>query len=229
MYVKFETTSKSTKVQAAIDAVVKGAKIKAGTEYENILKNTKITAVVLGGNPGEASKVITGNIDTLKDLIQKGSNFSAQSPAVPISYTTSFVKDNSIATIQNNTDYIETKVTSYKDGALTLNHDGAFVARFYVYWEELGHDADGYETIRSRSWSGNGYNRGAHYSTTLRFKGNARNIRVKVLGATGLAWEPWRLIYSKNDLPLVPQRNISTWGTTLHPQFEDKVVKDNTD
>lgn len=229
MYVKFETTSKSTKVQAAIDAVVKGAKLKAGTEYENILKNTKITAVVLGGNPGEASKVITGNIDTLKDLIQKGSNFSAQSPAVPISYTTSFVKDNSIATIQNNTDYIETKVTSYKDGALTLNHDGAFVARFYVYWEELGHDADGYETIRSRSWSGNGYNRGAHYSTTLRFKGNVRNIRVKVLGATGLAWEPWRLIYSKNDLPLVPQRNISTWGTTLHPQFEDKVVKDNTD
>ena len=41
MYVKFETTSKSTKVQAAIDAVVKGAKLKAGTEYENILKNHK--------------------------------------------------------------------------------------------------------------------------------------------------------------------------------------------
>ena len=69
----------------------------------------------------------------------------------------------------------------------------------------------------------------AVHTTTLRFKGNVRNIRVKVLGATGLAWEPWRLIYSKNDLPLVPQRNISTWGTTLHPQFEDKVVKDNTD
>ena len=68
-----------------------------------------------------------------------------------------------------------------------------------------------------------------HTILQLRFKGNVRNIRVKVLGATGLAWEPWRLIYSKNDLPLVPQRNISTWGTTLHPQFEDKVVKDNTD
>ena len=69
---------------------------------------------------------MTGNVEDLKKLIQEGATFSTQNPAVPISYKTAFLKDNQVATIQSNTDYIETKVTSYKNGYLNLQHKGAY-------------------------------------------------------------------------------------------------------
>ncbi|MGX7070972.1 thiol-activated cytolysin family protein [Gemella bergeri] len=223
MYVKFETTSKSTEVKAAINALIKGVDIKANSEYSNILKNTSITAVILGGNANGASKVVTGNIDDFKKLIQEGSMYNKNNPGVAISYTTNFLKDNQPATIQNNTDYIETKVTSYKNGYLTLNHSGAYVARYYVTWNEVSYDAKGNEILTPKSWTYNGYGRTSGFSTTLEFKGNVRNLHVQVQECTGLAWEWWRTIYDKTDIPLVQNRTISHWGTTLSPRLSEEV------
>ncbi|TVV65415.1 pneumolysin, partial [Streptococcus pneumoniae] len=49
---------------------------------------------------------------------------------------------------------------------------------------------------------------------------------VKIRECTGLAWEWWRTVYEKTDLPLVRKRTISIWGTTLYPQVEDKIEND---
>ena len=223
MYVKFETTSKSTELKAAIDAVIKGVPIKAESEWARVLKDTKVTVSIVGGNADRAGRVVTGTVEDLKSLIQEGATFSTQNPAVPISYKTAFLKDNQVATIQSNTDYIETKVTSYKNGYLNLQHKGAYIARYYVYWDEVTYDKDGVESIRSRQWEDNGKNRTAGFQTELQFKGNVRNIRVKIQEKTGLVWEPWRTVYNRSDLPLVQKRTIVNSGTTIRPKYDEKV------
>ena len=223
MYVKFETTSKSTELKAAINAVSKGVPIKPESEWARVLKNTTVTVSIVGGNADGAARVVTGTVEDLKKLIQEGATFSTQNPAVPISYKTAFLKDNQVATIQSNTDYIETKVTSYKNGYLNLQHKGAYIARYYVYWDEVTYDKDGVESIRSRQWEDNGKNRTAGFQTELQFKGNVRNVRVKIQEKTGLAWEPWRTVYNRTDLPLVQKRTIINSGTTLKPKYDEKV------
>ena len=223
MYVKFETTSKSTELKAAINAVIKGVPIKAESEWARVLKNTTVTVSIVGGNADGAARVVTGTVEDLKKLIQEGATFSTQNPAVPISYKTAFLKDNQVATIQSNTDYIETKVTSYKNGYLNLHHKGAYIARYYVYWDEVTYDKDGIESIRSRQWEHNGKNRTAGFQTELQFKGNVRNIRVKIQEKTGLVWEPWRTVYNRTDLPLVQKRTIINSGTTIRPKYDEKV------
>ena len=223
MYVKFETTSKSTELKAAINAVIKGVPIKAESEWARVLKNTTVTVSIVGGNADGAARVVTGTVEDLKKLIQEGATFSTQNPAVPISYKTAFLKDNQVATIQSNTDYIETKVTSYKNGYLNLHHKGAYIARYYVYWDEVTYDKDGVESIRSRQWEDNGKNRTAGFQTELQFKGNVRNIRVKIQEKTGLVWEPWRTVYNRTDLPLVQKRTIVNSGTTIRPKYDEKV------
>lgn len=223
MYVKFETTSKSTELKAAINAVIKGVPIKAESEWARVLKNTTVTVSIVGGNADGAARVVTGTVEDLKKLIQEGATFSTQNPAVPISYKTAFLKDNQVATIQSNTDYIETKVTSYKNGYLNLQHKGAYIARYYVYWDEVTYDKDGVESIRSRQWEHNGKNRTAGFQTELQFKGNVRNIRVKIQEKTGLVWEPWRTVYNRTDLPLVQKRTIINSGTTIRPKYDEKV------
>lgn len=223
MYVKFETTSKSTELKAAINAVIKGVPIKPESEWARVLKDTTVTVSIVGGNADGAAHVVTGNVEDLKKLIQEGATFSTQNPAVPISYKTAFLKDNQVATIQSNTDYIETKVTSYKNGYLKLHHKGAYIARYYVYWDEVTYDKDGVESIRSRQWEDNGKNRTAGFQAELQFKGNVRNIRVKIQEKTGLVWEPWRTVYNRTDLPLVQKRTIINSGTTLRPKYDEKV------
>ena len=223
MYVKFETTSKSTELKAAINAVIKGVPIKPESEWARVLKDTTVTVSIVGGNADGAARVVTGTVEDLKKLIQEGATFSTQNPAVPISYKTAFLKDNQVATIQSNTDYIETKVTSYKNGYLNLQHKGAYIARYYVYWDEVTYDKDGVESIRSRQWEDNGKNRTAGFQTELQFKGNVRNIRVKIQEKTGLVWEPWRTVYNRSDLPLVQKRTIVNSGTTIRPKYDEKV------
>ena len=223
MYVKFETTSKSTELKAAINAVIKGVPIKAESEWARVLKNTNVTVSIVGGNADGAARIVTGTVEDLKKLIQEGATFSTQNPAVPISYKTAFLKDNQVATIQSNTDYIETKVTSYKNGYLNLQHKGAYIARYYVYWDEVTYDKDGVESIRSRQWEHNGKNRTAGFQTEIQFRGNVRNIRVKIQEKTGLVWEPWRTVYNRTDLPLVQKRTIVNSGTTIRPKYDEKV------
>ena len=223
MYVKFETTSKSTELKAAINAVIKGVPIKPESEWARVLKDTTVTVSIVGGNADGAARVVTGTVEDLKKLIQEGATFSTQNPAVPISYKTAFLKDNQVATIQSNTDYIETKVTSYKNGYLNLHHKGAYIARYYVYWDEVTYDKDGVESIRSRQWEDNGKNRTAGFQTELQFRGNVRNIRVKIQEKTGLVWEPWRTVYNRIDLPLVQKRTIINSGTTIRPKYDEKV------
>lgn len=225
MYIKLETSSKSTDVHAAFKALIKGVEIAPNSEYHRILQNTSVNAVILGGDSSASTKIVNGKVEDLKKIIQEGANYNKKNSAVPISYRTAFVKDNSPAVVKNNTEYIETKITSYKNGELVLKHTGAYVAKFFVEWEEVSYK-DGKEQRVKKEWEHNGKARTAGFEETIPLKGNVRNLKVKVIENTGLAWESWRTVYNKENIELVKNRKIWIWGTTLNPKKSDIVTND---
>ena len=131
-----------------------------------------------------------------------------------------------MAIFQNSSDYIETKLNIYKNGELVLDHSGAYVAQYYINWQELSYDSQGKEVLTARSWERNGQDLTARFRGSLLLGGNVRNLSMRIQECKDLAWEWWRTVYEKTDLPLVRRRRLSIWGTTLYPQVEDKVEND---
>lgn len=218
IYVVLKTNSQSAQVEAAFKALIKGQKIETNSEFENIIENSSFTAVVLGGDAAEHNKIITTDFEEIRNVIKNNAAFSLKNPGYPISYTSSFVKDNSVAAVHNYTDYVETTSTEYSQCKLTLDHSGAYVARYNVQWDELTYDDTGKAVYTHKNWDGNDKDRTAHWSTVINIPPNARNIKIKAIEQTGLVWEGWRTVVDEVNVPLAGKIRVSIWGTTLSPK-----------
>ena len=83
-------------------------------KYKDILKESNITTVTIGGNAAVASEAVTArNFGDLQPIIT-GENavYSRNNPGVPIAYTIRFLKDNSLAKMGYSTDYVALNCTS---------------------------------------------------------------------------------------------------------------------
>ena len=109
-----------------------------------------------------------------------------------------------------------------EDKVLTIQHKGAYVARYTISWDEINTDKDGNETVRSQNWEGNGKSRTSGYILNLPVKANMKNIRVKIEKATGLVWNWWKPIYDNTLVFNTTQRTITHWGTTLNSKILDQ-------
>ena len=109
-----------------------------------------------------------------------------------------------------------------KDKVLTIQHKGAYVARYTITWDEISTDKNGNQTIHSRSWEGNGRNRTSGFILNLPIKANMKNIRIKIEKATGLFWKWWQPIYENTLFLNNSQRTITHWGTTLNSKITDQ-------
>ena len=109
-----------------------------------------------------------------------------------------------------------------KDKVLTIQHKGAYVARYTITWDEISTDKNGNQTIRSKSWEGNGVSRTSGYVLNLPVKANMKNVRVKIEKSTGLFWNWWKPIYDNNLLLNNSQRTITHWGTTLNSKISEQ-------
>ena len=221
VYAAVETNSNSDKFKLAVQAVIKGQDISSDVELKQIVENSTFKAVAYGGGAGSASKVVQGNLDSIKEIIDEGKYFTRDTPAVPISFGTVFLKDNAQAVTKNTTDYIETTVKEFSGGAINLVHSGWYVARYYINWDEISYDGNGQEVLTPKSWIENDQDKTMGFSTTIPLPANARNIQVKIKECTGLAWDWWKVVYDKNNLPLTNNRTITIWGTTLVPDCDD--------
>ena len=217
IYVKLETSSKNKDVQAAFKALLNGVNIENNQQYKHIFEDSSFTVVVLGGDSKEHNKLITKDFDEIRNVIKNNAEFSTKNPAYPISYTSVFLKDNSVATVHNKTDYIETTSTEYSKGKIVLDHSGAYVAQFEVSWDEFSYDENGNEILTHKTWDGNYRDKTAHYSTVIPLPANSKNIRILARECTGLAWEWWRTIINEYNVPLTNEIKVSIWGTTLYP------------
>lgn len=217
IYVKLETTSKDKEVQAAFKALLSGNGVDVKGKYKEILDESTFTAVVLGGDSKEHNKVVTTNFDEIKDVIKNNAEFSLKNPAYPMSYTSTFLKDNSIAAVHNHTEYIETQSTAYSSGKINIDHRGAYVAQFEITWDEVSYDEEGNEVLESKAWHDNWQDKTARFTTTMHLPANATNIRILARESTGLAWDWWRTIIDEYNVPLSKEINVSIGGTTLSP------------
>lgn len=215
VYIKFETTENSDKVKEAFSAVVRGIDITQNTDYTNILKNSSFSLIVVGGTIDESRGVGMESLEDMRSILSTGFMFSKESPSFPISYTTTFLKNNELAITSTKTDYVEVKTEIFSRGELILQHYGAYVARFFINWEEITYDSNGNEIRTKKSWGENGWYKTAPYTTVIPLPANATNIDIEAQGATGLVWEPWRTSVNKRGLPLVNSRTVSISGTTL--------------
>jgi thiol-activated cytolysin len=217
VYVKLETSSKSKDVQTAFKALIKGQGVEASGQYKDIFEDSTFTAVVLGGDAKEHNKVVSKDFNEIRNVIKDNAELSSKNPAYPISYTSTFLKDNATAAVHNNTDYIETTTTEYSSAKMTLDHYGAYVAQFDVSWDEFSYDQNGKEVLTHKTWEGNGQDKTAHYSTVIPLPPNSKNVKVVARECTGLAWEWWRTIINEQNVPLTNEIKVSIGGTTLYP------------
>ncbi|MGE6600067.1 thiol-activated cytolysin family protein [Bacillus proteolyticus] len=217
VYVKLETSSKSKDVQAAFKALIKGQGVEASGQYKDIFEDSTFTAVVLGGDAKEHNKVVSKDFNEIRNVIKDNAELSSKNPAYPISYTSTFLKDNATAAVHNNTDYIETTTTEYSSAKMTLDHYGAYVAQFDVSWDEFSYDQNGKEVLTHKTWEGNNQDKTAHYSTVIPLPPNSKNVKVVARECTGLAWEWWRTIINEQNVPLTNEIKVSIGGTTLYP------------
>ena len=218
IYVKLETTSKNNDVESAFKALLGQNSIAAKAKYKDILEESSFTAVVLGGDSGQHNKVVTKDFDEIKDIIKDNAEFSPKNPAYPISYTSIFLKDNSVAAVHNNTEYIETKSTEYSSGNINIDHRGAYVAQFKITWDEVTYNEDGNKILDPKAWNGNWQDKTARFTSTMYIPANATNIRIYARESTGLAWEWWRTVIDEHHVPLAKEINVSLGGTTLSPR-----------
>lgn len=98
----FESTAESTELEAAIKASFNGAvasgSLNIDAEYNETWNQTKFDGIVVGGDSESGGNLIDG-IDSFNNWVKKGTKYTANSAAAPLSYTLRFLDDNSIAKI----------------------------------------------------------------------------------------------------------------------------------
>lgn len=229
VYVLLTSNMSSNELKTHLDGSLE---FKKGTittnddiKTKNLNKQINCTVITVGGKP----VFINGNLnednilDQVNELIQSNLELTGQNPAMPLVYTTTFLKDNAIAHIQGNTEYITTDSQEFTSSTLKLYHGGAYVAIFYVDWEEITFDRNGSPVITQKHWSGSGVWRAVLFQTEIRLPANVRNIHVRILEETGLAWDNWWVVMDKILAP-VGEREIDIYGWTLGPWYVMKPV-----
>lgn len=222
VYMLLESDMSSQELESHLDSSLEftntTVSAKADIKTKEINKGIKCTIMSYGGRPTMVNGSLEGSeiISQINKLIGENTILSESNPAAPLVYTTAFLKDNVIAHIQGRTEYITTKSETFSSGSIFLRHDGAYVAMFAVSWDEYTFDENGNEKVERKEWGSNWLNVTAGYSTVINLPGNARNINIMAQGATGLAWEPWRTSLDVRNIPLVKERRVAIYGTTLN-------------
>lgn len=220
IFVKLETSSTSTEVEAALRASMKNDfDINANAEYKKILNNTSMSVIVLGGGVHYAASLIQAEtLKAVKDILSESAACGKDNPGYLFSYSCNFMKDDAPAVVRDTAKYIETTCTEYSGGTITLKQDGAYVAYFDVTWKKRTYDEKGVEKIETCSWPDNGKHRTSGFSTDIYLDGSCSDIHVQAWEFTGLAWEKKRKVLDVSGVPLVPQRTFRISGTTLKPR-----------
>lgn len=107
--VLLETDNKSAAVETAWNASVSATEIKAEGKYKEIMENTKYSICAYGGNSDTVGELMESRtLGEVNKALKADLQFSAKTPAVPLSYCTNFLDDATKATVNRTTDYVST-------------------------------------------------------------------------------------------------------------------------
>jgi len=105
-YLLYESTASQEALQAALNFTFRGFGVDAGigaeVETRATLAETIVQVFQLGGDAqGGITAGMAGDLDAIREFLEKGANFSAQNVGAPISYTVRHLKDGSLVRMSN--------------------------------------------------------------------------------------------------------------------------------
>lgn len=158
----FESEYSKEEMGAALDFAYSGGIDVAGdvsVTYKDIISKSKITAFILGGDAGTATRTID-SYEALKEFIKSGGNYSRESPGAPIAYKLSYLKDNSPARMSFTTDYdvkecvrVSQKVKVTLDSIAVESAGGDAGSDLEIYGTIWAEGADGAKVLFDKSSS----------------------------------------------------------------------------
>ena len=90
---------------ASLNAFLVGGGVEIDTYYREVLEQSKISAIVIGGSGADAVKTVLG-YEGLLDYIADGADYSKDSPGAPIAYKLAYL-DNSGVKLAHTSEYSE--------------------------------------------------------------------------------------------------------------------------
>jgi len=191
------------------------------TTYEGILQNSLITVLAIGGSAVDATKLFSGSgtdlAQNFDEVVGAGLVFNKANTGFPVSYTVKDVKSNKIAQMNTTTRYVEEDCEKYASGFIKLFHDGLFVAKFDVSWNQFD-DSGMTERI---TWSSG--LRDHNWMFTKELPGDAQAIRIDTYGES-CGEKPAGTFM----LDGVTRNCYKIWGTSCFPtsgEFDETCTK----
>lgn len=86
-----ESNSSRTEIDAAFRASFGSSDGSIDVEYEKVINESSVKALVIGGSGSDAAQVVNGPADVY-NYISEGGNYSQESPGAPLSYTLRYLK-----------------------------------------------------------------------------------------------------------------------------------------
>jgi thiol-activated cytolysin len=208
------------KAEAAFKYATGGFKVGGNLEmeYKKLIANSQFTVVTMGGNAEAAAESVSakGPEDLFPIIKGKNSVYSKSNPGVPIAYTVKFLKDDRVALMGANTDYVEEKCETLNNLWLELRQNGVYVAHFEVTWDEPGSNPSAPPVHQKRE-----EDHGLGSKMVVNFPGDANNIHVV------LKTSPGRLILDRFLTPADLNKAFQTDGIVTGPGWSQE-CKDQT-
>jgi len=125
-YLLYESTATKEALQAALNFTFRGFGVDAGigaeVETRATLAETTVQVFQLGGDAqGGITAGMAGDLDAIREFLEKGANFSAQNVGAPISYTVRHLKDGSLVRMSNT---LEHTIERCLEGVLYIDENG---------------------------------------------------------------------------------------------------------
>jgi len=86
-----ESSYSKTEIDAAFSASFGSNDGSIDAEYEKVINESSVKALVIGGSGGDAAQVVNGPADVY-NYISEGGNYSKESPGAPLSYKLRYLK-----------------------------------------------------------------------------------------------------------------------------------------
>lgn len=120
-YFAMVSNERADSVKAQLEAEIKAgmADVDVATQFgqSSYTKNLSITGTIIGGSGEDGTKSVDGQ-KGLIEYIQKGGNYSKESPGAPIAYTLTRLSNNEVFNLVNGTEYVVRKCKSMKGSVM---------------------------------------------------------------------------------------------------------------
>jgi Thiol-activated cytolysin len=122
-------------LNAAYSAGVSGGSTNVNAEQKQVLNESSIQIMALGGGGEAAVQLLTGDhLSEIQNYLIAGANYSKESPGVIISYTVRYLKDNDVARVSSSIDYT---IKTSQNVSATVN-----LSSMRVTWVTTGDNKD---------------------------------------------------------------------------------------